>query len=76
MLKSAEEVRKIIDDKEYSIEKSVLEEGIEKMIRKCETHTYCEIKSPKLIKELKTLGYTVEHTGDYIYPDMYKISIC
>ena len=75
MLKSAEEVRKIINDKEYSIDIAVVEEAIEQMIREKDTYTYSEIKNPKLIEELKALGYTVEPEIDSTYPSMYKISI-
>lgn len=77
MLKSAAEVKKIIDEKrEYILNCVEVEDSINWMIRECETWTYSVIRSPKLLEELKALGYSIEKVEDSINPNMYKISIC
>lgn len=75
MFKSAEEIRKIIDEKEYALDSVTVKKAIDQMITQCKTCIYCEIRSLKLIEELKALGYTVEPQKDHTYPNMWKISI-
>lgn len=75
MLKSAEEIRKMIDEREYAVNSIAVEDSIYWMVKNRGTYTFAVIKSHRLIDELKNLGYTVEPRKDSSNPNMWKISI-
>ena len=56
MLKSAEEIRKMIDEREYAVNSIAVEDSIYWMVKNRGTYTFAVIKSHRLIDELKNLG--------------------
>ena len=70
---SAEEVRVIIEQDKYRKSCSNVEKVIAEMIEDHNTHSYVIISSPRLLEELKALGYELELKDDP--KNTYKISI-
>ena len=61
---SAEEVRVMIEQDKYRKSCSNVEKVIAEMIEDHNTHSYVIISSPRLLEELKALGYELELKDD------------